>query len=106
MVLQDIASYPITFVTGFLVTVLVLAFSSCVPASELVIPTGAPYPLKSFGLSFPFPPIKGNKAFNTHMGPKTMGPQRRTVKLFEVKIYLCDPQMTTLLFENLIAFVP
>lgn len=51
-------------------------------------------------------PVKGNKAFNTLMGPETVGPQRRTGKLFEVKIYLCGPQMTTLLFENVLLSFP
>lgn len=40
------------------------------------------------------------------MGPETVGPQRRTGKLFEVKIYLSGPQMTTLLFENVLLSFP
>lgn len=35
---------PVTHMAGFLVTAMVL--SSCVPASELVMPTSAHYPLK------------------------------------------------------------
>lgn len=46
--------------------------------------------------------VKGNKAFNILMGPKTGGPRRRPVKLFEVKIYLFGPQMTPFLFKNLL----
>lgn len=56
----------------------------------------------NFGSQFPFSSVNRNKAFNILMGPKTVGPQRRTVKLFEVKIYLCGPQMTTFLFENVL----
>ena len=39
-------------------------------------------------------PVKGNKAFNICMDPK-LGPRGRSVKLFDVKIYLCGPQVTS-----------
>lgn len=39
------------------------------------------------------------------MGPKTVGPWRKPVKIFEVKIYFCVPQITTFLFKNLLRSV-
>lgn len=61
---------------------------------------GCPLPFEIIGVfNFLFP-VKGNRAFRTFVGPKTMGPQRRTGKHFEIQIYFCSPQMTTFLFEN------
>lgn len=86
--------------TGFLVTALALALLCCC----LRVGDAHWCPLPSeiiLVCNFLFP-LKGKKALNTFMGPKTVGPQRRTVKLFEVQIYLCSPQTTTFLFENLL----
>ena len=49
--------------------------------------------------------VKENKAFNIGMGPKTVGPWRKPVKIFEVKIDFRVPQITTFLFKNLLRSV-
>lgn len=62
---------------------------------------GCPWPFEIIVVfNFLFP-VKRNRAFKTFIGPKTVGPQRRTGKHFEIQIYFCIPQVTTFLFENM-----
>lgn len=75
---------------------------SCLRVGDALVPITL---WNNFGSQFPFPCIKENKAFNIVMGPKTVGPWRKPVKIFEVKIYFCVPQITTFLFKNLLRSV-